>query len=757
MLIGVVISGLAEDYTMNICSGIEYMAKDKDVKIVVIPIKYIGVDYELNFGKKYTYCYNSLLAYSILSAFDGLIVEVASVAINANNEIKDKYIKYFDNIPHVFVSYDVEGHSSVLFDNKAGLDAALEYMYKNGARKYAMFCGPKNNVDAIERRNCFESFMKKHDLQCEPKQFVHGSFFLESGKEALELYTNNSDADVFVCANDFLAKTMYEACKKNNAIPGKDVSILGFDDSDVCINSYPSISSIRTDLVEVGQKSFSLLMDVIKRKKKRKELVPSKFILRDSVLHREKNIDLTKSKLAFQDILKANVNAKDDVFLEKISGDFEKIFQMISAENNQDFNKLIANVNKVIDSVFFSGYLKFFDFELFVDLIATRFEGYIENIDEDKVKVVVSKIYAELMKKMLKYSQCIDESRTNKNMDYLLGMEAFYRESMQFNGNSEANFVRFFENLEFLGIKNAYLYMYEKPILYMQNDYFVIPKNLYLKAVLSDGKTYNVPKSRQKIKKENFFDNAYVSWNGYERLTIFPVYIDNYLYGVILCDIKRIGYDKADMFTNQISGAIKMLMLRNENNRIMNEYEESVRKLKDNNITLENMSKTDPLTGLNNRRGFYSKAEGMLKSYPTDKVSLLVGYVDMNDLKIVNDRFGHDDGDYSLRSIGVVLTDFVAENKGFAARIGGDEFAFMLPINADSSLDIYRSKLISLFDDFNKASEKEYNISVSIGLNLINMGDNISIEDALNFADEQLYSEKTKKGNLLKKKGLSMF
>ncbi len=113
-------------------------------------------------------------------------------------------------------------------------------------------------------------------------------------------------------------------------------------------------------------------------------------------------------------------------------------------------------------------------------------------------------------------------------------------------------------------------------------------------------------------------------------------------------------------------------------------------------------SKTDSLTGLNNRRGFFMRANTLLEFYPTDSKSLIVGYVDMNDLKLINDRFGHDDGDYSLKAIGSVITDFVTEYNGFAARIGGDEFAYIIVVSKDSKEKSYRDELYSMFDRFNQ-------------------------------------------------------
>lgn len=333
-----------------------------------------------------------------------------------------------------------------------------------------------------------------------------------------------------------------------------------------------------------------------------------------------------------------------------------------------------------------------------------------------------------------------------------IGMEMFLRETMQFVRNAEANYARFISNVDFIGIKNAYLYLYDEPIYYMQGEQLDIPEYLNLKAALLNGENISVPLTKQKIQREALFENEYVSWDSYSRLLLFPVYSDNILYGILLCDMKRVGFESSDLFMNQIGSGIRMMNLRIENRQIVDDYEESVRKLREYNITLDTMVKTDSLTGLNNRRGFYKRASALLELYPDDNKSLLVGYVDMNDLKLVNDRFGHDDGDFALKSIGSVITDYVTEYNGFAARIGGDEFAYVIVVPKNADVDKYKEELYDMFDRFNQTTMKFYNIEVSVGEALIEKGSSVTLDDALRQADERLYFDKKtrKKNSILK-------
>lgn len=750
MVIGVLVSGVIEEYTINLCHGIESVASRDDVKVVVIPGKYIGMDHEEELHNKYGYCYNSLFAYGELPCFDGLIVEMASVTMYATEESRKHYLEKFDNIPHVYVAYDAEGYSSANIDNKAGLKAALEYMYKNGARKFAMLGGPENNVDAIERKECYLEFLKEHHLEFDTKSYASGSFFMECGEISDELVENNLDADAFVCANDILAKRMYESCEKYGKVPGRDVSILGFDDSNFCVTVYPTMSSIRPDVIEVGKAAYQLLMETIDGKETRKIAVPSRFILRDSIVHSGQDYLIgKKTKYELDAVTKSNVHLDDYEQLLEVEKKFKNIVYDINHES-VDISGFKRSVEEFSDLLFIDDNMDYFDAELLLDLIEEYYKNWMDTTKYPEIKGEVYTVLIEFIKKMLKYCQTNDSQRGRTDTSTIYQMEAFFRDSMQLVRNAESNYARFVENLDYMSVKNAYLYIYDEPISYIQDEDFIIPDYLSLKAVLANGSAFVVPRNRQKVRKNQVFSNRYVDWNGYDRLTVFPMYAEKYLYGIIVCDMGRSGVDKAEMFVNHISASVRMLLLREENNRIVNEYEDSVRKLKEYNITLDTMSKTDPLTGLNNRRGFYVRAEKIRESYPNSNESIIIGYVDMNDLKLVNDRFGHDDGDYSLKTIGTILTDFVTENNGFAARIGGDEFAFLITVPKGDDPETYKSRLYEQFDTFNRSSIKPYNVSASVGYCLIEDGNEATIDEALEQADESLYVDKCSKKNILK-------
>jgi diguanylate cyclase (GGDEF)-like protein len=93
---------------------------------------------------------------------------------------------------------------------------------------------------------------------------------------------------------------------------------------------------------------------------------------------------------------------------------------------------------------------------------------------------------------------------------------------------------------------------------------------------------------------------------------------------------------------------------------------------------LEELTLTDPLTGLGNRRGLERDlARAMLRSRRLDHPLALL-YLDVDDLKVVNDRFGHGSGDETLRVVGHVTRSCSREGTDSGYRVGGDEFVLIV-------------------------------------------------------------------------------
>ena len=127
----------------------------------------------------------------------------------------------------------------------------------------------------------------------------------------------------------------------------------------------------------------------------------------------------------------------------------------------------------------------------------------------------------------------------------------------------------------------------------------------------------------------------------------------------------------------------------------------------------------------------------------------LVAYIDMNNLKIINDRYGHDEGDFSIKLISELLME-TAGSTGLVGRVGGDEFALIMPVlpaREASEEDLNEEKafvgrVYQRFAQYNEKSAKVYNITVSVGTCMVEACDALTLKEAMTLADGKLYEEK---------------
>ncbi|MBI5740399.1 MAG: sensor domain-containing diguanylate cyclase [Nitrospirae bacterium] len=159
---------------------------------------------------------------------------------------------------------------------------------------------------------------------------------------------------------------------------------------------------------------------------------------------------------------------------------------------------------------------------------------------------------------------------------------------------------------------------------------------------------------------------------------------------------------------------------------------------------LQNLSLTDELTGLYNRRGFFSLIEHHLKLARRQNRKLLLLYADMDNLKEVNDTFGHQEGDRMLVEAAGILKATYRESD-IVARIGGDEFVvFPVGTSEDNALAI-SMRLQKNIDAHNAKGDSLYALSISVGVSCYDPAAPRSVDEMLAEADRLMYRDKRTK------------
>ncbi|MDO8585495.1 MAG: GGDEF domain-containing protein [Armatimonadota bacterium] len=170
--------------------------------------------------------------------------------------------------------------------------------------------------------------------------------------------------------------------------------------------------------------------------------------------------------------------------------------------------------------------------------------------------------------------------------------------------------------------------------------------------------------------------------------------------------------------------------------------QERTEELHSKNAELEQLSITDPLTGLFNRRLLFQRFEDEMSRASRYGVSLGCAMIDIDHFKDVNDRYGHDVGDHVLRALGILLHDAVRA-EDIVARYGGEEFVVVGQGDLRSMLCVAERIRIAVQSHAFTAADETLSITVSCGVTAYDgMSGPDNVDELLRMADSAMYQAK---------------
>jgi diguanylate cyclase len=171
---------------------------------------------------------------------------------------------------------------------------------------------------------------------------------------------------------------------------------------------------------------------------------------------------------------------------------------------------------------------------------------------------------------------------------------------------------------------------------------------------------------------------------------------------------KLIFFDVTLVFETYVRSMVTEIELGKD--RVMRYARGLEQRVAERTAELEKLSRTDPLTGLLNRRVLAESLQRRIRVAQRNAKPLTLIYFDLDDFKEINDRHGHARGDDVLKGVGEALRD-VSRNVDLCFRLGGDEFcALLAESTADEARRVYCERLTRLIE------ERMPGVSLSIGV-----------------------------------------
>lgn len=757
---------IENDFSYSICEGVMMGAKSIDANLFILPAGIINAVYDDEQSNYYRYQYNTLYSYANLPSLDAILIEYGTVTSFLNNEEQEEFLSQFGDVPVILLYGDKPGFSSACIDNRAGMRHAITHLVEHHECKHVAFVsGPEANLDAAERLSVYREVMEEHGLDVPKDYIIYGNFSEYCREDVVAFIKKHPEVEAIACANDDMAKGVYKALLDLNMRPGVDVLVTGFDDSPTAMMVEPHMTTVKADVKELAYAAVLECPNVIAGKEVHK-LVESKLVTRGSCGCN--NLDSVKASFQSENrfteesqILELanqiyeqhfNIYFGDKSILEtkKLLQDFfVYVFHLVSEDgrlvlDRMDFSKEFSKYS----SVYKKGYV---DLDVFFSINSTLC-GYIGSMltsAEDRLALVqeFSMMNQELMLSVTKQSVAVDEEM--KLFEVLLSTTT--RDMLQFANEERRRYNTIVNKFKILKFASSYLYSYGGDgIVHERDEGWTMPESLYLNAYHNNDETGLYKSKEKEVMTEDIFSSRLMPDDRRFDMLVMPLFSGVRQYGLLFTESAINYFRYATEMACQVSVSLEVIGLLEEQKLIKQELEQSLQETVERNRELDEMSRIDPLTQIANRRGFISKVKQMITN-PRNKGKRAVAvYADMDNLKIVNDEFGHDDGDFALTSIAKILTDSFRESD-VVGRMGGDEFAAFAIVNQEDYCNTIRERIRNVSKEFNDNCDKPYYVNMSVGVYEFVIEEDVNIEHMLNAADENLYQEKKTKKKVIYK------
>ncbi|MBI9010881.1 MAG: GGDEF domain-containing protein [Clostridiales bacterium] len=208
---------------------------------------------------------------------------------------------------------------------------------------------------------------------------------------------------------------------------------------------------------------------------------------------------------------------------------------------------------------------------------------------------------------------------------------------------------------------------------------------------------------------------------------IYPILFDKTSYGYIVCDDKTAEDMSFIVLKNILDTAISRV-------DIYDQIESYSKKM-------EGLSLKDPLTGILNRRGFDNMTRKAFASQILAGKNPSIIYCDVNNLKKINDTYGHDAGDLVIKQAALTLEQYF-KNGEVVARIGGDEFVVYIEHVTENSIASICRDFKTFIHSHNMDFNYPFTLSMEVGLSVYSNLENQSYDILMKQADLALYEKK---------------
>ncbi len=638
-------------------------------------------------------CHNTV--YRILSdhRVDAIIVASSELGAHVGPDGLSRYLSIFP-LPTVALGTPIKGISSFGGDDTAAVRLVLEHLARHGHRRIAWVSGPVSDPHALVRMFAFRDGVRAfHPGFDEREDILQGTDTAKGGYEAMaRLHPRiGASLDAVCFANDEMAVGAIDYCSRHGIRVPEDVAVTGVDDIDIAALVTPGLTTVSQNLQGMAGAALDHLVGLVAAK-------------RTAAQHGDGFDGATREGASH-----------------------------VAAGMQEGAAKDLPLLDPAADAAGSSGFAGIGSLTVISGSSAPPVAIEIEEEAEPALMPVIRSVFSPHLR--IRGSCGCDSHELpprNAFLDAVVHHGPSIADTIQ-TFDSEELFDQLAHTLRDRGVSFSFVMAYEDMPPDMSCHNFEPPAfSRMLHGYLDGRRVYeHDPFQTALLVPDAFWESL-----AREHLLVQPLFFQNEVFGYLVASADESQRAAIHDLRVMVGLTIKGERLIQEREQAQKRVEWALDAMRTVNTRLSDMSLRDELTGLYNRRGFLQEATRYLRGNPAQ---FLLVFVDMNGLKTINDRFGHDDGDLALKATADVLRQ-CSRDRDILARIGGDEYAMLI---RDVGLE-HAERLEPRFEERSRLAGERlgrpYRISLARGYV---QGDAASdLDELLGEADQLMYAHK---------------
>jgi len=746
--LGMLVDQLGSGYARLLIAGVEDWCRAHDANLIV----FTGRVLQSPLGHEYQS--NVIYEYIRPGTVDALVMASGTQDSYLSPSEFRSYIRRFDQIPRVSMGIRLEGVASVLVDNRSGIRQAMEHLAGvHGLRRIAFLEGPDTNEEAVQRREAWQEAVADLHLEEDPSLCIHGGDFTQAGaRTVMEARLDRDPRPGFqalLAASDEMAIAAAQVLtERGHAIP-REIAVVGFDNITTAQFAAPSLTTVDQSLVGQGWAAADLAARLARGEKvPLTTVLPVHLTLRTSCGCLPRDVAELESLPTTPGAGTApGVRSSSDVpaLIERCiarwpsatysAPERDLVESLVRRSGSGDF---LPALHDALTAAAAAGT----DIAAWGTLLAAIQR---ELISQARTPEAVTLLWSQFQKARLLLSelQRVEQGRGLTDLRRHLRELRAVMEGLISVASIEELMDDLTPELARIDLATCLIALYDSEIAHGRNDEWIIPARAELMLAVVQGR--RLRDAEKEFSPAQALLPADLLPGGQRHLLVAKVmYFREEQIGYVLFQPGERDPAIYETFCVLLSNVLKGSRLLRARQQAEERLRQVLVELEEYNQRLSGLSQTDDLTGLYNRRAFLSLGSQNLALAQRMRRAGTVFFADLDDLKVINDCFGHEEGDRALQQAARILTE-TFRHVDLVARLGGDEFSILAVDTTADFAQVVRGRLDAALAEHNARAGKPYRLSLSIGSVTFDRSSEVGLEGLLRRADEILYAEKKRR------------